>query len=71
MEEQFLPFWNDVFIFINTDWNDAEAINIFMDSSGTLGYGTYFNGAWVHGDWFPYQQLPSRSIQLFVAGACT
>ena len=71
MEGQFLPSWNDVFIFINTDWRDAEVINMFTDSSGTLGYGTYFNGAWVHGDWFPHQQLPLQSIQLFVAAACT
>ena len=73
---RFLPSWNGVSIFLNPNWKDAEAINLFTDASGTLGYGAYFNGAWFCGDWLPHQKSPMWSIQwqeLFgiVAAACT
>ena len=74
--DRFLPSWNGVLIFLDSNWKDAETINLFTDASGTLGYGAYFNGAWFRGDWSPHQGLPLRSIQwqeLFaiVAAACT
>eukprot|EP00731_Ephydatia_muelleri_P000796 Em0001g796a len=74
--DRFLPSWNGVLIFLDSNWKDAETINLFTDASGTLGYGAYFNGAWFRGDWSPHQGLPLRSIQwqeLFaiVAPACT
>ena len=50
-------------MFIAPEWKDAEAIHLFTDASGTLGFGAFFNGACIRGDWQPHQQLPGRSIQ--------
>ena len=54
----FLPSWNGVSIFLDPNWKDAEAIHLFTDASGTLGYGADFNGAWFRGDWLPHQMPP-------------
>ena len=48
---RFLPSWNGVSVFLDPNWKDAEAINLFTDASGTLGYGAYFNGAWFRSDY--------------------
>ena len=52
--EQVLSFmeWEiHVSMFLDPNWKDAEAINLFTDASGTLGYGAYFNGAWFRSDY--------------------
>ena len=49
-------------MFIAPDWKDAEAIHLYTDASGTLGFGAFFNGTWIRGDWQPHQQLPKCSI---------
>ena len=61
--DHFLPSWNGIAMFIAPEWKDAEAIHLFTNASGTLGFGAFFNGAWIRGDWQPHQQLPGRSIQ--------
>ena len=61
--DHFLPSWNGIAMFIAPEWKDAEAIHLFTDASGTLGFGAFFNGAWIRGDWQPHQKLPGRSIQ--------
>eukprot|EP00731_Ephydatia_muelleri_P000990 Em0001g990a len=61
--DHFLPSWNGIAMFIAPEWKDAEAIHLFTDASGTFGFGVFFNGAWIRGDWQPHQQLPGRSIQ--------
>ena len=59
---RFFPSWNGVSIFLDPNWKDTEAITLFTDASGTLGYGN-FNGAWFRGDWLPHQKPPMRSIK--------
>ncbi|KAL5475129.1 hypothetical protein EMCRGX_G027188 [Ephydatia muelleri] len=49
-------------IFIAQDWNDAEAIHLYTDASSTLGFGAFFNGTWIRGDWQPHRQLARCSI---------
>lgn len=49
-------------IFIAQDWNDAEAIHLYTDASSTLGFGAFFNGSWIRGDWQPHRQLARCSI---------
>ena len=49
-------------MFIAPDWKDAEAIHLYTDASGTLGFGGFFNGTWMRGNWQPHQQLPRCSI---------
>ena len=32
-------------------WEDNTTIKLFTDAAGSIGYGAYFNGKWVHGVW--------------------
>ena len=61
--DSFLPSWNGVTVFLNPDWTAADSLQLFTDASGSLGFGTYYNGAWFQGDWQPQQRLPLHSIQ--------
>ncbi|KAL5497449.1 hypothetical protein EMCRGX_G013922 [Ephydatia muelleri] len=72
----FLPSWNGISMFIAPEWKDADSFQLYIDASGSFGFGAYLDGAWFRGDWQPHQQLLKRSIQwqeLFaiVAGALT
>ena len=58
---QFLPAWNGVAMFLEAEWTDAEALQLFTDASRRWGYGAYFAGDWLRGDWSPSQR--SKSIQ--------
>ena len=60
---QFLPEWNGKAMFLDTTWVSAPDLQFYTDASGGKGYGAYFAGAWLRGDWQPHQQLPRRSIQ--------
>ena len=46
---------------LQADWQTAADLNLFTDTSGTLGFRAYFKGAWIMGTWSK-EQL-SRSIQ--------
>ena len=60
---QFLPAWNGKAMFLDTTWVSAPDLQFYTDASGSKGYGAYFAGAWLRGDWQPHQRLPQRSIQ--------
>ena len=60
---QFLPAWNGKAMFLDTTWVLAQNLQFYTDASGSKGYGAYFAGTWLHGDWQPHQRLPQRSIQ--------
>eukprot|EP00731_Ephydatia_muelleri_P001726 Em0001g1726a len=51
--DRFLPSWNGVAMFIAPDWRDADSVNLYTDASGSLGFGAYFNEAWIRGHWQP------------------
>eukprot|EP00731_Ephydatia_muelleri_P001738 Em0001g1738a len=51
--DRFLPSWNGVAMFIASDWRDADSVNLYTDASGSLGFGAYFNEAWIRGHWQP------------------
>ena len=61
--DSFLPSWNGVTMFLDPEWTAADSLQLFTDASGSLGFGTYYNGAWFRGDWQPQQRLPLHSIQ--------
>ena len=42
---------------------ETNDIQLFTDASGAKGFGAYFAGDLLRGDWAPSQQLPHRSIQ--------
>ena len=48
-------------LMLQADWQTAADLNLFTDASCTLGFGAYFEGAWIMGTWSK-EQL-SRSIQ--------
>ena len=59
----FLPSWNDISMFLAPEWKDVDSFQLYIDASGSFGFGAYLDGAWFRGDWQPHQQLPKRSIQ--------
>ncbi|KAL5516658.1 hypothetical protein EMCRGX_G002048 [Ephydatia muelleri] len=61
--DSFLPSWNGVTMFLNPEWTAADSLQLFTDASGSLGFGTYYNGVWFQSDWQPQQRLPLHSIQ--------
>ena len=50
-------------MFLDVDITSAEDLQLFTDASGAKGFGAYFAGDWLRGDWTPSQQLSHRSIQ--------
>ena len=60
---RFLPTWNGRAMFLDTQWADADSLNLFTDASGALGFGAFFEGSWFRGPWLPHQKQPHRSIQ--------
>ena len=68
----FLPGWNGVSLMLQSHWDTSSDLQLYTDASGTLGFGAYFQGAWLIGSWSDTQL--SRSIQwkeLFAIVAAT
>eukprot|EP00731_Ephydatia_muelleri_P034511 Em0063g16a len=42
--DSFLHLGNGVAIFVEPDKTEADSLQLFTDASGSLGFGTYFNG---------------------------
>ena len=59
--KDFLPSWNGVSLMLQTNWTTAADLRLYTDASGTLGFGAYFQGAWIMGTWS--QQQLANSIQ--------
>ena len=59
--QDFLPGWNGVSLMLQADWVQASDLQLYTDASGTLGYGAYYNKAWLSGRWSSMQL--ERSIQ--------
>ena len=38
--------WPGRSFFLLPDWTPAPDLDLYTDSSGTIGYGTYYNGQW-------------------------
>ena len=58
---QFVAQWNGKSFFMFPKWIPNTALNLFTDSSGTIGYGAYFDGRWFQGRWSSAQA--QQSIQ--------
>ena len=50
-------------MFLEDTWIEADDLELYTDASGSKGFGAYFDGEWIRGDWLPSQQPPHRSIQ--------
>ena len=40
----FLPSWNGISMFISPNWNYAESIQLYTDTSGSCGFGATWMG---------------------------
>ena len=58
----FLLLRNGRAMFLDTNVTAADDIQLLPDASGAKGFGTYFAGDWLSGNWTPLQQLPHCSI---------
>ena len=47
----FLPGWNGVSLMLQPNWESAADLNLSTDASGVIGYGAYFQGAWIAEEW--------------------
>ena len=58
---EFATAWNGRSFFLLPHWTPAPHLQLFTDSSGTIGFGAYCQGEWFNGRWTPAQL--ARSIQ--------
>lgn len=49
--QKFLPQWNGVASFLQTDWRRSDVINLYTDACSTIGFGAYFDGSWFNAHW--------------------
>jgi len=43
--------WSGRSFFLLPNWTPAPDLDLYTDSSGTIGYGAYCNGQWFNGGW--------------------
>jgi hypothetical protein len=48
---KFLGGFNGRCIMLENQWCDSEALNLYTDAAGAVGFGAYFQGQWVCGTW--------------------
>ena len=56
-----LETWDGKSFFLLDKWTPTADLQLQTDASGTLGYGAFYAGRWLHGSWRPSQE--SQSIQ--------
>ena len=59
--EAFTTPWTGRSFFLLSDWTPAPDLELFTESSGSIGFGAYCGGDWFNGHWPP--ELASHSIQ--------
>lgn len=64
MWQTFLQRWNGTNLFLNLTWENSNALSLFTDASGTLGFGGIFQNQWFQGSWLPHQSLGSKDISI-------
>lgn len=57
----FLDSWNGRSLLLSPKWLANSTLQLFTDSSGSIGYGAYFQKLWFQGRWTPSNQ--GMSIQ--------
>ena len=45
--------WSGKSFFLLKKWIPAPDLKLKVDASGAYGYGAYFDGRWLHGQWKP------------------
>ena len=66
MWKAFLARWNGRSFFLDTTVTPSPDLELYTDTSGSVGFGGYFNGQWFQGRWPPHMQLNrARGISIF------
>jgi len=47
----FLPTWSGTSYTLESNWSTSPSMALYMDASGTLGWGTYWAGHWIQAHW--------------------
>jgi len=48
---EFLKNYNSKSFFLNFNWLSSRTLDLYMDASGSLGYGAVFGQHWFYGPW--------------------
>ena len=48
---QFLSNFNGKSFFLDDDWNTSSQLRLFIDASGSLGFGAVLETSWCYGAW--------------------
>ena len=59
--QAFTTPWSGRSFFLLPNWTPAPDLDLYTDSSGSIGFGAYWCGEWFNGHWPP--ELAERSIQ--------
>ena len=66
--QEFLPTWPGVALFLEGPWVPAPTLHLYTDAAGAIGYGAYFQGAWLSELWLPTPAARCRWHQHRMAG---
>ena len=47
----FLPGWSGTSLILESNWTPSTNMQLFTDASGTNGWGAYWSGKWLQGQW--------------------
>lgn len=61
---EFLKGFNGRAFFLSDNWVDSEALHLYTDASGSLGYGAVLGREWFHGTWPDNWASVERNITL-------
>ena len=61
MWEGFLKHWNGISLFLESEHTPSPSLHLFMDASGSIGFGGYLAGRWFQGRWLLEQHLDKKS----------
>ena len=70
----FLVAWNGTAMWIDSTWLTSPALNLYTDASHTLGFGAYFDGQWLQGQWstrHQHRDIAWQELFAIVAAAAT
>lgn len=72
MWQTFLSEYNGVSAILPSEWLSTETIQLYTDSSATMGYGAYFSGNWFNGNWSDdVTELSMAVLELFPIALAT
>lgn len=64
MWQEFVSGWNGASFFLTTSWVNSDSLQLFMDASGSIGFGGIFSSQWFHGQWRAHQHLGQPGISI-------